>query len=50
MVGNRENEHETTKDGANSMTEAIWTGIGDRPMMMRTMMAAARWNQLDDYR
>jgi hypothetical protein len=40
--GNRENEHEMTKDGANSMTEAIWTGIGDGPMMMRTMKAAAR--------
>jgi hypothetical protein len=43
MVGNRENEHEMTKDGANSMTEAIWTGIGDgRPMMKMLMMAAAR--------
>jgi hypothetical protein len=41
MVGNRENAHEMTQEGANRMTEAIWTGIGDGPMMMRLMMAAA---------
>jgi hypothetical protein len=50
-VGNRENEHEiTTHETADIMTDASWTGIGEGTMMMRMMMAAARWNQLDDYR
>jgi hypothetical protein len=51
MVGNRENEHEMTTHEADIMTDAFWKGIGEGPMMMRTMMAAAtRWNRLDDYR
>jgi hypothetical protein len=44
LVGNRENEHEMTTHEADIMTDASWTDIGEGPMMMRTMMAAARWN------
>jgi hypothetical protein len=32
------------------MTDAIWKGTGEVPMMMMRMMAAARWNLLEDYR
>jgi hypothetical protein len=50
-VGNRENEHEMTTHEADVMTDASWTeDVGEGQMMMRrTMMAAARWNRLDDY-
>jgi hypothetical protein len=40
------------KHDSDIMTDVIWNGTGEVPMMTMQlrMMAAARWNLLEDYR